>query len=62
MLCHVPAWQMRCCGVTGHTDWFPVLGEDTVPDRCCMENSQGCGRNATTPVWTTVRLGAGPDT
>lgn len=54
-----PTWQMRCCGVTDYTDWYPVLGENTVPDRCCMENSQGCGRNATTPLWRTVRLGVG---
>uniref|UniRef100_A0A7N9D213 Tetraspanin-9 n=2 Tax=Macaca fascicularis TaxID=9541 RepID=A0A7N9D213_MACFA len=45
--------EMRCCGVTDYTDWYPVLGENTVPDRCCMENSQGCGRNATTPLWRT---------
>lgn len=51
---HAP--QMRCCGVTDYTDWYPVLGENTVPDRCCMENSQGCGRNSTTPLWRTVRL------
>uniref|UniRef100_A0A5F9DUM5 Tetraspanin-9 n=1 Tax=Oryctolagus cuniculus TaxID=9986 RepID=A0A5F9DUM5_RABIT len=46
--------EMRCCGVTDYTDWYPVLGENTVPDRCCMENSQGCGRNATTTaLWKT---------
>ncbi|XP_015985598.1 tetraspanin-9 isoform X1 [Rousettus aegyptiacus] len=45
--------EMHCCGVTDYTDWYPVLGEDTVPDRCCMENSQGCGRNTTTPLWRT---------
>ncbi|XP_020857205.1 tetraspanin-9 isoform X1 [Phascolarctos cinereus] len=45
--------EMRCCGVTDFTDWFPVLGENTVPDRCCMENSQDCGRNSTTLVWKT---------
>lgn len=50
--------QMRCCGVTDYTDWYPVLGENIVPDRCCMENSQGCGRNTTTPLWRTVRLGS----
>lgn len=50
-----PHPQMHCCGVTDYTDWYPVLGEDTVPDRCCMENSQGCGRNTTTPLWRTVR-------
>ncbi|XP_059114644.1 tetraspanin-9 isoform X2 [Peromyscus eremicus] len=45
--------EMRCCGVTDYTDWYPVLGENIVPDRCCMENSQGCGRNTTTPLWRT---------
>uniref|UniRef100_A0A7N5JWY4 Tetraspanin-9 n=1 Tax=Ailuropoda melanoleuca TaxID=9646 RepID=A0A7N5JWY4_AILME len=52
--------EMHCCGVTDYTDWYPVLGENTVPDRCCMENSQGCGRNTTTPLWRTVRLDAAP--
>lgn len=52
-----PSPQMHCCGVTDYRDWFSVLGENTVPDRCCMENSQGCGQNNTTPVWKTVRLG-----
>lgn len=50
-----PTTQMHCCGVTDYTDWFPVLGENTVPDRCCVENSQGCGHNTTTPLWRTVR-------
>ena len=52
-----PSPQMHCCGVTDYRDWFLVLGENTVPDRCCMENSQGCGQNNTTLVWRTVRLG-----
>lgn len=54
-LTRTPCPQMRCCGVTDYTDWYPVLGENMVPDRCCMENSQGCGRNSTTPLWRTVR-------
>uniref|UniRef100_A0AAA9TQH8 Tetraspanin n=1 Tax=Bos taurus TaxID=9913 RepID=A0AAA9TQH8_BOVIN len=45
--------EMHCCGVTDYKDWFSVLGENTVPDRCCMENSQGCGQNNTTLVWKT---------
>ncbi|XP_006862832.1 PREDICTED: tetraspanin-9 [Chrysochloris asiatica] len=45
--------EMRCCGVTDYTDWYSVLGENMVPDRCCMENSQGCGQNTTTPLWRT---------
>nr|XP_025138825.1 tetraspanin-9 [Bubalus bubalis] len=45
--------RCTCCGVTDYRDWFLVLGENTVPDRCCMENSQGCGQNNTTLVWRT---------
>uniref|UniRef100_A0AC11BHI1 Tetraspanin 9 n=1 Tax=Ovis aries TaxID=9940 RepID=A0AC11BHI1_SHEEP len=45
--------EMHCCGVTDYRDWFLVLGENTVPDRCCMENSQGCGQNNTTLLWRT---------
>ncbi|KAE8613739.1 hypothetical protein XENTR_v10007852 [Xenopus tropicalis] len=45
--------EMHCCGVTDYTDWYPVLGENTVPDRCCMENSQDCGHNSTSLVWKT---------
>ncbi|XP_075066293.1 tetraspanin-9 isoform X1 [Mixophyes fleayi] len=45
--------EMHCCGVTDYTDWYPVLGENTVPDRCCMENSQDCGHNSTGLVWRT---------
>ncbi|PKU33571.1 tetraspanihypothetical protein [Limosa lapponica baueri] len=48
--------EMKCCGVNDFTDWYPVLGENTVPDRCCTENSQDCGRNSTELVWKTVRL------
>ncbi|NXG22693.1 TSN9 protein, partial [Grallaria varia] len=45
--------EMKCCGVNDYTDWYPVLGEKIVPDRCCMENSQDCGRNSTDGVWKT---------
>ncbi|XP_021249562.1 tetraspanin-9 isoform X3 [Numida meleagris] len=45
--------EMKCCGVNDFTDWYPVLGENIVPDRCCTENSQDCGRNSTELVWKT---------
>ncbi|KAM8973374.1 tetraspanin-9 [Pelodytes ibericus] len=45
--------EMHCCGVTDYTDWYPVMGENRVPDRCCMENSQDCGHNSTSLVWKT---------
>ncbi|KAL2310252.1 hypothetical protein Nmel_006502, partial [Mimus melanotis] len=43
--------EMKCCGVNDYTDWYPVLGENIVPDRCCRENSQDCGRNSTESLW-----------
>uniref|UniRef100_A0A670JUS2 Tetraspanin 9 n=1 Tax=Podarcis muralis TaxID=64176 RepID=A0A670JUS2_PODMU len=48
--------EMHCCGVTDYKDWYLVLGENTVPDRCCIENSEDCGRNSTNTnlVWKTV--------
>uniref|UniRef100_A0A669QGQ4 Tetraspanin-9 n=2 Tax=Phasianus colchicus TaxID=9054 RepID=A0A669QGQ4_PHACC len=45
--------EMKCCGVNDFTDWYPVLGENIVPDRCCTENSQDCGWNSTELVWKT---------
>ncbi|CAH2327155.1 tetraspanin-9 isoform X2 [Pelobates cultripes] len=45
--------EMHCCGVTDYTDWYPVMGDNRVPDRCCMENSQDCGHNSTSLVWKT---------
>uniref|UniRef100_A0A2D4IRQ0 Tetraspanin-9 n=4 Tax=Micrurus TaxID=8634 RepID=A0A2D4IRQ0_MICLE len=47
--------EMHCCGVTDYRDWYPVLGDNVVPDRCCMEHSQDCGRNSnnTNLVWKT---------
>ncbi|XP_005989321.1 tetraspanin-9 [Latimeria chalumnae] len=45
--------EMQCCGVTDYTDWYAVLGENVVPDRCCMEHSTDCGRNSTTMLWRT---------
>nr|XP_028600300.1 tetraspanin-9-like [Podarcis muralis] len=47
--------EMHCCGVTDYKDWYLVLGENTVPDRCCIENSEDCGRNSTNTnlVWKT---------
>ncbi|KAG5845232.1 hypothetical protein ANANG_G00136620 [Anguilla anguilla] len=44
--------EWKCCGVTGFSDWHDALRERVVPDRCCQEHSQGCGRNATSMFWT----------
>ncbi|XP_064200552.1 tetraspanin-9 isoform X1 [Anguilla rostrata] len=44
--------EWKCCGVTGFSDWHDALRERVVPDRCCQEHLQGCGRNATSMFWT----------
>lgn len=50
-LCH---WQWKCCGVIAYTDWHEALKEQVVPDRCCQEHYQNCGRNFTNMFWNTV--------
>ncbi|XP_024228545.2 tetraspanin-9 isoform X2 [Oncorhynchus tshawytscha] len=43
-------WQ--CCGVNVYTDWHTALQEKVVPDHCCQNIYQDCGRNATNQFWT----------
>ncbi|XP_071756446.1 tetraspanin-9 [Centroberyx gerrardi] len=43
--------EVRCCGVTAYTDWHEALKEKVVPDRCCQEHYQDCGRNSTNMFW-----------
>ncbi|XP_043943514.1 tetraspanin-9 isoform X2 [Protopterus annectens] len=43
--------EMQCCGVDSYVDWFPVLGDNVVPDRCCREHFQDCGRNSTNLIY-----------
>lgn len=50
-----PVLQWKCCGVSGYADWHEALQEKVVPDRCCQEHYQECGRNATNQFWTQVR-------
>lgn len=52
--CFLSFFQWKCCGVTGFTDWHEALKEKVVPDRCCQEHYQECGRNSTTMFWTRV--------
>eukprot|EP00118_Oscarella_pearsei_P017683 m.177388 g.177388 ORF g.177388 m.177388 type:complete len:249 (+) comp39158_c2_seq61:93-839(+) len=35
----------KCCGTTNYTDWYVLLGQDTVPDSCCLKMEKGCGNN-----------------
>lgn len=44
--------EWRCCGVMSHNDWYAALHDNVVPDRCCQQFYQGCGRNASNVFWT----------
>lgn len=46
--------QWKCCGVIAYTDWHDALREKVVPDRCCQEHYQNCGRNSTNMFWNRV--------
>ncbi|MBN3294960.1 TSN4 protein, partial [Amia calva] len=51
------AWSIiqtdfRCCGVSNHTDWFPVYNTTRVPDSCCQEHSLDCGLEQPGTWWT----------
>lgn len=37
-----------------YSDWHEALKEKVVPDRCCQEHYQNCGRNYTNMFWNTV--------
>lgn len=37
-----------------YTDWHEALKEKVVPDRCCQEHYQNCGRNYTNMFWNRV--------
>ncbi|KAF6737150.1 Tetraspanin-9 [Oryzias melastigma] len=46
--------EWKCCGVNAYSDWYEALKEKVVPDRCCQEHYQNCGRNTTSilpSVW-----------
>ncbi|KAM8750668.1 tetraspanin-9 isoform X1 [Pagrus major] len=43
--------EWKCCGVIAYTDWHEALKEKVVPDRCCQEHYQNCGRNSTNMFW-----------
>jgi len=36
--------QFECCGATNSTDWFDVLGPDTLPPSCCPGFKPGEGQ------------------
>ncbi|MGH0129507.1 UNVERIFIED_CONTAM: hypothetical protein FKN15_030721 [Acipenser sinensis] len=46
--------EWKCCGVTGYADWYEALKETVVPDRCCQEHYQDCGRNSTNLFWQRI--------
>lgn len=56
LLSPVCVHQWHCCGVMSHNDWYAALHENVVPDRCCQQFYQGCGRNASNTFWTRVSV------
>ncbi|XP_014860868.1 PREDICTED: tetraspanin-9 isoform X2 [Poecilia mexicana] len=44
--------EWKCCGVIAYSDWHDALKEKVVPDRCCQEHYQNCGRNSTNMFWS----------
>ena len=39
--------QLQCCGVNNYSDWFNIRAwptEQRVPDSCCKQPEEGCGR------------------
>uniref|UniRef100_A0A8C4Z195 Tetraspanin n=1 Tax=Gadus morhua TaxID=8049 RepID=A0A8C4Z195_GADMO len=44
--------EWKCCGVTAYSDWHDALKDKFVPDRCCQEHYQECGRNSTNMFWS----------
>ncbi|GCC20441.1 hypothetical protein chiPu_0019001 [Chiloscyllium punctatum] len=38
--------QFRCCGSTSYRDWLTILN-NTVPDSCCKNETQNCGKTPT---------------
>uniref|UniRef100_A0AAQ4RR91 Tetraspanin-9 n=1 Tax=Gasterosteus aculeatus aculeatus TaxID=481459 RepID=A0AAQ4RR91_GASAC len=43
--------EWKCCGVIAYSDWHEALQEKMVPDRCCQEHYQDCGKNSTNMFW-----------
>ncbi|XP_039596146.1 CD63 antigen-like [Polypterus senegalus] len=43
-------FKFHCCGADNYTDWFASPGwrnNGSVPDSCCLEWKENCGRNTT---------------
>ena len=40
--------ESKCCGVDGFKDWetTPFAQGSNVPDSCCIEETEGCGKGA----------------
>lgn len=49
--------QLMCCGVERPDDWYlnSTFGESQVPDSCCKEIKEGCGRDGSAAFSTGCR-------
>lgn len=39
--------NLKCCGVEKYDEWFPYLGNSSLPDSCCIVYAVDCGLVAT---------------
>ena len=45
LLATARVFQFECCGVDGPETWEDIVAPH-IPDTCCVENSDDCGRNS----------------
>lgn len=48
--------DFKCCGVNNYTEWFnvPLFTNKDVPDSCCKDFLDGCGKGASTDKIYTI--------
>ena len=39
----------ECCGAYNYSDWYRAISPNNVPDSCCKQVTNGCGRNISNP-------------
>ena len=50
-------FQEECCGWNNYTDWYQSKftgGKHFVPDSCCKEEKEGCGKESPKGIYTDV--------
>jgi len=44
--------KFHCCGINSYTNWLEnpnLVATESVPDTCCLNKTQGCGKNMADP-------------